>query len=484
MTSKAFKNVQTLNGLFADVKTFGAKGDNVADDLAALNSAYQAVYDAGGGTIYLPAGYYRVTGQWVIGQQQWNSLAFLANRTGTISDATFAANTNATANTYNNANRGRGISIEFESGAYLVADFAPATPTPVLGYYLMGDYRERGHIINAAIISSGMVVAGQYNFDGITTTNGAVNNLIGLVVRTGIASVQNAHVGGCEHGIIAAAPYWVEIANPRIERAGGIALNVAQGNAFTLTNSVIWYSNKGIVFDGDASALSGIHSQQVAQDLIVYRADCCTFGPAYLEDVETASGTGLYAVTLGTTENGNEVIHSSFVGLRVGSTRPSKGAFRFWATRYATVTGCRAYSKTVLYDAQSSGAHLGNDFQPTTAKWTATNPTLEKPSFSMSGTDRIVQGPWYFNVTGIAPGSIASGASANYDFDLTASLDGYTVRIAFATYTSGGSPLLVLTTRDIAGPPAAIRLTFANPSASPIDPGTFNVGLIVFAGEP
>jgi hypothetical protein len=483
MTSRAFQNVRTLNGLFADVRTFGAKGDNVADDLAALNAAYQAVYDAGGGTIYLPAGYYRVTGQWVIGQQQWNSLTFLAERTGVINDATFAANTNSIANGFNNSNRGRGISIEFESGAYLVADFAPATPTPVLGYYLIGDYRERGHIINAAIISAAMVVNGQYNFDGITTLNGATNKLIGLLVRTGLASVQNAHIGGCEHGIIAAAPYWVEIANPRIERAGGIAINAVQANAFTLTNAVIWYSNKGIVFDGDASQLTGIHTQQAAQDLTVYAADCCTFGPGYFEDVETASGAGTYAVRLGATENGNEVTHCVFTGLRVGNTRPSKGAFRFWATRYVTVTGCRAYSETVLYDVQSSGAHLGNDFQPTTAKWTATNPTLEKPSFSMSGTDRIVQGPWYFNVTGIAPGSIASGASANYDFDLPAALDGYSVRTAFATYSSGGNAQLVLTTRDIPGPPAAIRLTFANPSAGAIDPGTFSVALIVFAGE-
>ncbi|MFJ3826246.1 glycosyl hydrolase family 28-related protein [Streptomyces nodosus] len=40
---------------------FGAQGDGVADDTAALQAAVQAAADAGGGTLYIPAGRYRLT---------------------------------------------------------------------------------------------------------------------------------------------------------------------------------------------------------------------------------------------------------------------------------------------------------------------------------------------------------------------------------------------------------------------------------------
>ena len=44
-----------------NVKDFGAVGDNIVNDTAAIQSAINAVSAAGGGTIYLPAGTFRVT---------------------------------------------------------------------------------------------------------------------------------------------------------------------------------------------------------------------------------------------------------------------------------------------------------------------------------------------------------------------------------------------------------------------------------------
>ncbi|ACO81203.1 Secreted mannuronan C-5 epimerase [Azotobacter vinelandii CA] len=45
-----------------NVKDFGALGDGVSDDTAAIQAAIDAAHAAGGGTVYLPAGEYRVSG--------------------------------------------------------------------------------------------------------------------------------------------------------------------------------------------------------------------------------------------------------------------------------------------------------------------------------------------------------------------------------------------------------------------------------------
>lgn len=48
-------------GPFVNVKTYGAKGDNLTDDTAAIQAAVDAVFAAGGGTVYFPSGTYLVT---------------------------------------------------------------------------------------------------------------------------------------------------------------------------------------------------------------------------------------------------------------------------------------------------------------------------------------------------------------------------------------------------------------------------------------
>ncbi len=44
--------------LFYNIKTFGAKGDGVSLDTKAINDAIDAAANAGGGTVYFPAGTY------------------------------------------------------------------------------------------------------------------------------------------------------------------------------------------------------------------------------------------------------------------------------------------------------------------------------------------------------------------------------------------------------------------------------------------
>jgi len=61
-----------VNELVVNVKAapYNATGDNVTDDTAAIQAAIDAVYTAGGGTVFLPQGNYRVTSlvkTWVAG---------------------------------------------------------------------------------------------------------------------------------------------------------------------------------------------------------------------------------------------------------------------------------------------------------------------------------------------------------------------------------------------------------------------------------
>jgi hypothetical protein len=46
---------------YVNVRDFGAKGDNVSDDTAAIQSAIDSVASSGGGTVYVPAGTYKLS---------------------------------------------------------------------------------------------------------------------------------------------------------------------------------------------------------------------------------------------------------------------------------------------------------------------------------------------------------------------------------------------------------------------------------------
>lgn len=51
----------SIGGEIINVKARGARGDNVADDLASIDAAIAAAFVGGGGTVYFPPGTYRIT---------------------------------------------------------------------------------------------------------------------------------------------------------------------------------------------------------------------------------------------------------------------------------------------------------------------------------------------------------------------------------------------------------------------------------------
>ena len=60
-TGAVVTNVQDKLRETVSVKDFGAVGDGVADDTAAIQAAIDSVFNTGGGTVYLPAGTYLVS---------------------------------------------------------------------------------------------------------------------------------------------------------------------------------------------------------------------------------------------------------------------------------------------------------------------------------------------------------------------------------------------------------------------------------------
>lgn len=60
------RTVHERLGDFVSVKDYGAMGDGVTDDRAAIQATIDAVMAQGGGTLYFPAGTYKITGQLLI----------------------------------------------------------------------------------------------------------------------------------------------------------------------------------------------------------------------------------------------------------------------------------------------------------------------------------------------------------------------------------------------------------------------------------
>lgn len=445
-----------------NVKRYGAAGNNTTDDTVAIQNAIN-VCTYRGGRVAVPAGYYRVTGTLNVGAPVLTDYDFIVSRTAELGDPAYAANTNETNDEANNALFN--IDIEFEPGAFLVADWAPVTPTPVLAYHLQGAYSGgHGSMTGVAVISSAMVVAGLYDVDAITGV--ATNNLIGVMMRSGCRKCTKAFVSGLEYGLLAPRAFWTRISDLYVYRAGGTCLDLPTANAVTVENIVMWYSTRGVAFDGAASSLSGLHTQQVALDLRVFFSECCDFGPSYFEDVETDDGTGTYAVHLGGAGGGLKILHTTFVGLRVGSARPNKGAFLINDASAAQFINCRSLGNTVTAHADSTGAILGGDFDIETIKWSK----LDSGRFGLihyPGTSAAVQSVWHKNGFSIGgPYTVAAGA---IEWIFLAApgvvLDGNST--VTVTPTSGIDPVFIYQSRISAND--VVLVLFFNPTAAPVD---------------
>lgn len=338
-----------------NVNNFG--GSDTQKIQAAIDYAHE-----NGGTVFIPNGYYVITKTLNVGLPEVSSYGFLVGRTDFIEDSDVSA-VSISANRTVNLTK-ETPDIIFGTEAYLVADWIPENPEPVLAYHLSHnrDRKGGGKIVNPSIISAAVYVNGEHDYNNVSSAQ--ENNLIGIWGNTGLKLIENAFVSGCEHGIAGVNNYWCSFRNIEIQWAGGDAFSLGQANAVEVSQIVIWNSNRGIVFDGDASAIKNIHCQTVAEDLVILSSDCCEFGPGYLEDNESSDdGTGLYSITLGATENTPaEVTHSLFIGLRVGAIRTNKSAIRIWGTAHGVFISCRVYGKTIDKDTYSYGEEIGCDF--------------------------------------------------------------------------------------------------------------------------
>lgn len=476
---------RTVQGRLRDsisVKDFGATGDGVTDDTAAIQAAVDYLTDYNGGTLHIPYGLYKVTATINIGLPQLTSFSFITTRTSELGDPEILANTSI-ANRIANQSKSH-VDIQFAPGATLVASWSPTVPEPVLSYNIQedGSATSTGTINNASIVSAVMIVNGVYKLDAVSTPQS--NNLIAIYVSRGCRRVIKPFISGVEHGIISLAGFWTRITDVYMWRGAGICLNIALGNAMKIDNLSLWYSGKGVVFDGDATEISGIHTQQVAEDLIVFACDCCVFGPGYLEDVSGIDGSSKYAVTLGYVQNGIKIKSSTFRGLRVGSVRPNKGAFRIWDTRNSTLDICRSYSNSVVFDTQSRGLINQCDFEsPSTNRqnWVVVRNALVYASSSPTGSNYVVQGPWMLNVLGITTASIAPGDVATYDYTLPSELNTITAATVNFTFTSGGPVQLVVSARIIGPAPNRVRFWFYNPTSGALTVEGANLTMTIFA---
>ena len=466
-------------------KDFGTVGDSTmgedgTDNTAALQAAINHLVDGAGGELVIEPGIYRITGTLNIGLAIHASYEFVTERTDEIGDDTIATNTNLTNVAANQAKSH--IHLNFRQGAVLVADWEPTNDEPVIAYNLLDDALVgRGKISNASIVTPAFISGGRYTIGAGETP--VENNLIGVFCRSGCVELNNTFTAGIGHGVVTLKPYWAQITDTRVWRAGHRCVDICGGNAMSLRNSVAWYSAKGLVFDGSSSLVDGFHTEQVEEDVTIFAADSSEFKNFYLEDVLETDGTDMYAVRLGTSAGAQRVILSKFQGIRAGSVRPNKKAFLIEDTANCEFDKCREYSNGVDRADNYSNMYRDTDFSFSvpSAKWGVTlGGVTSFPNFGLPGSPYNVHGPYCFAASGIAPGSIASGGSYDADISLPASLnDAIAGAIASVTYTSGGSPLLVVSTRILYASPNVLRVTFANPTAGAIDPGSINIMILV-----
>lgn len=83
-----------INGAFANVLDFGATGNGVANDTSSIQAAIDAIFAAGGGTVYFPAGTYLVTGLTL----SWGALTKSMKFVGASQNSTVIQKTGATTN--------------------------------------------------------------------------------------------------------------------------------------------------------------------------------------------------------------------------------------------------------------------------------------------------------------------------------------------------------------------------------------------------
>lgn len=355
-----------IEGAAFNVLDYGAVGDGATDDTAAIQSAIDAAILAGG-SVFLPAGYYRVTASLNVGAPFYNGpndLSFVVNRTAPINDATDIAAQNATNKAANVAKKK--IDVFGETGTYIVADFAPAFFQPVLAYNLDNDsYDDTGTISKIAIIAAASYVGGKYD-PSVTYT---ANNLVGVYVGRGCSVAEKMMFAGLGVGFLSQRAYWTTNRDMKAYHCGQ-GFCISAHNQALAENLNAHTCVTGYKYDGQNGKLSVFGTENCDTDAWIISADCCVIGPAYLEDVRTTGGSGTYAMQLGQTANGTQIVHTKFDGILILATLgTAKKAWRFWSVADSTLNNCRNYVAPYDIDTASYGAANQCDFTVVSDKW-------------------------------------------------------------------------------------------------------------------
>ena len=190
-------------GQVFNVKGYGAKGDNLTDDTAAIQSAISACQSGGGGVVFLPSGNYRttgltVTGQGVVLQGTPQSTLIGASTTQWVllfdSPGSLAFHNELLTLTIGHANQGQSSSVGavrlFNQAQFLISDVRVGASAggglPNLGIYL--ENAQSGTVMDSIIGRLG---------NGVTlykSGNLTLNNI--LVANTGGTGFLIDAVGG------------------------------------------------------------------------------------------------------------------------------------------------------------------------------------------------------------------------------------------------------------------------------------------------
>lgn len=230
-----------------------------------------------------------------------------------------------------NANKDDMVPVDIDcQNAIFAADFVVADPTPIIEFnvpHWRGQGRWGGRCL---IVPIDEVPGGLYTGAGSWGPPPA-NNLIGLACPVpGFQSVSGITFGFLNYGLATNGPFSCSFENLRADNCVD-AFHFSVANGARAHNLTSWYSERGIIFDGDCAEIATVVTQHVGEDLTVMAAQGCEFRHFYMEDTDNGvlDGAGKYALKLGGGAGVARVAATQFKGLRFNSDRTNKKPLRF-----------------------------------------------------------------------------------------------------------------------------------------------------------
>jgi len=443
-----------------DVRWFGAKGDgNTVDTNAIQNAVNYALIH--GDELYFAPGYYVINNTINIGTPIFSNYSFV-NRTSKLGALTFVPNSRQ----YNKTNY-RNISLTFAPNAFIVANFSPSEPKPAIAYNL-DNFHGTGFVRDLKVIGPSAFVNREFNLDAPTPAA----NVIGFFSFTGCSQIDKPMVVGLAFGIATATSYWCAIREMTAFSCGD-GLNLAEGNAMTVSNATFFNCRRGVVFDGASAKIMQIHTEQVDYDLVIFAADCCTFGPGYLEDSRSSVPVGSTYLTAGAKAD-DLVTNCVYDNLRIAGLNNSKAGIVMQHNRDVTFINVRTYQRSVTASADSYGTLLNCD-DPLSSldrrSWSSVSQTSHLAvagSIGTKGTNRRLVGtvwiPYAYDF-GSIPAETTILRNLSYTFEVN-----FTDYSVLFQATTSGSDKIVMAAR-ISLPPASsnnIVVRATNPTNSPV----------------